>query len=359
MPTWALRGRTGRAVRGRSGRSERDTARNEAGPPRRGRRGGGLHGARGLLRSRRGFGTLARRLCTVTLLVLAPYLFGGCKRPETFEVTLSVRSEASDTSALALTQASLEEALRSAVAKHRGFRIEGQAAEPWRLALEVPLLRLAQAEGGTARIAVAHVLLSARHGRGGAAREYEGGGLSERDAGSTQADGQRALGEALAAALEEAVGSLHALLWATRKPDPALIADLSSERPELKAGAVRVLLERRRPEVLPILLGELQTQDAVRVRRAIGQLVELGRPEAVEPLIELGRGKSYGFVREIVYAVGALGGPEAEAYLDTVAEGHDQGEVRAAAREALNELRAGRRKPQAPTGQERPIEERR
>jgi HEAT repeat protein len=71
----------------------------------------------------------------------------------------------------------------------------------------------------------------------------------------------------------------------------------------------------------------------------VGGLVQIGDPKAVPALIELMRGKEPGFSKEVVFAIGAIGGDEAQAYLYTVAQGHEEGPVRQAAQQALDELR--------------------
>src|SRR5262249_11978653 len=108
--------------------------------------------------------------------------------------------------------------------------------------------------------------------------------------------------------------------------------------------AIRSLSARKNPAVEQALVEKLRGNDPEGVRRAIGGLVELKSPSSVPALIELARGKDSGFLREIIFALGSIGGEEAEAYLYTAAQGHDQPAVRAAAQQALDELRgrAGR-----------------
>jgi hypothetical protein len=126
---------------------------------------------------------------------------------------------------------------------------------------------------------------------------------------------------------------------AERKVDVALVKDLHSSDFAVREAAAQVLVQRRRPEVIPELERLLQSQEPSRVRRAMGGLVELKAKSAVPTLIDLARGKDLGFLREVIFALGSIGGEEAEAYLFTVSQGHDQPLIRDAADEALAELR--------------------
>jgi hypothetical protein len=117
-----------------------------------------------------------------------------------------------------------------------------------------------------------------------------------------------------------------------------LVRDLESGSPRVRDQAVRELADRRHPAAVPGLIERLGDDDARAVDRAIGALAEIGDRRAVGPLIDLGHRRGGRDLAEIARIVADLGGPEARSWLDTLAIGHEDGEVRSAAGEALADL---------------------
>jgi hypothetical protein len=150
--------------------------------------------------------------------------------------------------------------------------------------------------------------------------------------------------DALDQALAHAVGEAKGLIEFAPMKDEALAARLTQGDEAGRAAVVRLLARRRNQAALPALLGRLGSPDLQEVRGAIGLLVELGSAEAVNPMIEAAGARGPVVAREVVYAVGAIGGDDAEAYLDLVASGEDDPVLRAAAEQALEELRTRKQK---------------
>ena len=147
-----------------------------------------------------------------------------------------------------------------------------------------------------------------------------------------------AFGSALAEALRDASGSLVWQLQARKKSDAALLRDLKNPDARVRDYAIRALADRRNAAAVPYLIGQLDGDSILMVRRAMGALVAIGDRRAVRPLIDLSRRRPPQLVAEIIYALGSLGGPEVEAFLYTLESGSPDEEVRRAATEAFTEL---------------------
>jgi hypothetical protein len=148
--------------------------------------------------------------------------------------------------------------------------------------------------------------------------------------------------EALDGALGQVVREARALIELQDAREEVLVARLGQSDEATRDAAVRLLVERRSPRVLPTLLQRLKSDELASLRATMGLLVELRMPEAVDPLIEATRQRGPIVAREVVFAVAAIGGDDAEAYLDLIASGHDDALVRASAEQALRELRSRR-----------------
>ena len=122
------------------------------------------------------------------------------------------------------------------------------------------------------------------------------------------------------------------------RSDADLVRDLQSDDARVRGQAVRALADRRNPAAVEGLVEQLSDEDPPAADRAIGALAEIGDQRAVMPLIELGHRRGGRDLAQIARIVGDLGGREARSWLDTLAIGHEDAEVRAAAREALAEL---------------------
>lgn len=164
--------------------------------------------------------------------------------------------------------------------------------------------------------------------------------------GSGPEDRREATVRAVEGVLDDLAASAGALVKASGMKDEELVkvlddkaADAGSEL-RLKRFAVKVLADRKNPAAVPALLEQLKDDDLDEVRQAIGALVELKDPRAASAMIDAAHSRDNLFQREVVFALGAIGGEEAEAYLFTMAQGHDEPAIRAAAQQALDELKA-------------------
>jgi hypothetical protein len=144
----------------------------------------------------------------------------------------------------------------------------------------------------------------------------------------------RAMREAAA----DAAGAVSQRFTDGKKSDDALVRELQSPSPRVRDQAVRALADRRNPAAVPGLIEQLSSEDPRAADRAIGALAEIGDRRAVPALIELGHRRGGRDLAQIARIVGDLGGPDARSWLDTLAIGHEDGEVRAAASEALGDL---------------------
>jgi hypothetical protein len=153
---------------------------------------------------------------------------------------------------------------------------------------------------------------------------------------------QDAVRQAFETALALAAREAKALVDLEPATDEVIAGRLRDSDEAIRAAAVRLLVTRRNPAAIPVLVERLKSPDLDVVRTAVGFLVELKAAGAVNPMIEATRGQGPLVEREIVFAVGAIGGEDAEAYLDLLASGHDDPVVRDSAEAALRELRANR-----------------
>jgi hypothetical protein len=282
----------------------------------------------------------------LTVAFLSPV--GGCSKssPHPFD-SLEIRGETVlDNPILGLDAERVRQRLLEKLGSSGRFQsvaqsAKGQAGRAVKFELELPFTRLVQKDGNSGSYAEvgATVVIKRREPDGFATYEVVGVGQVKL-AGDDPVERLSATRRALDSALEQVVSAAHLQLAALEKSDGALIKDLTAEDARVREFAIRVLSARKNPAVQRSLLEKLQASDPDSVRRAIGALVELKEAGSVPALIELSKGKDPGFLREIIFALGAIGGEEAEAYLYTVAEGHDQPAVRAAAAQALKELRA-------------------
>lgn len=211
----------------------------------------------------------------------------------------------------------------------------------WALTLELPFTRESLRDGSAYSFAeVGATLELERRGEEGL-QHYQVVGLGEVRVEKKDAEARRtALREALKRALSQVAEAASMQMAAADREDAALLQDLQSQDDRVREFALRVLADRRNPAAAPLLIRQLQDEDPQLVRQAIGALVEMKARDAVPALIELVKDREIGFVQEVVFAIGEIGGTEAEAYLFTVAQGHDQPDVQAAAKQALDTLYA-------------------
>ena len=113
---------------------------------------------------------------------------------------------------------------------------------------------------------------------------------------------------------------------------------MTADAGELKLEAIRAVGERKLTSESPTLLKLLQHEDEAVRDAALGALVELRERKAVSVLAEQRSMRDQREMRKILDAISVLGGPEAQDYLGFVADGHEDAEIRAMAKEARNRL---------------------
>ncbi len=275
------------------------------------------------------------------LAAAAALLLGGaCSRgPGPIHITSIRAGEGAQAEPLreaGLDAGALEISAREALGA-AGFRL-GEGKRPHRARVDLVGVRFAPAQpGAAARVEVAVELELSP--------EESGDGTTAREAGTGTAtlSGPRpaeAWLAALGAASRQAADGLALAAAAATRPVDQVIRELEASEPRRRARAVQALADRRATEAVPALVRRLQDPDPEVSHLAVGALAQLRDPRAVGPLIELsGRGDAP-FTARLARIIGDIGGSEAEGYLLTLASGHPEPGVRAAAREALDELRA-------------------
>jgi HEAT repeat protein len=277
----------------------------------------------------------------IRLALVAALLAAGCSRggPGSVHV-VSVRVTGTPLGD-ALREAGLDDGALETAARDglgaAGFRT-GEGKRPHRAEVSVAGVRLVPPEvpGGPPRVEVAVelALSPAEPGQGGVAREAGTAAVP------VTGDPRQAWREAVRRAARAAADGLALAYVEEATPVDRLIADLSSEDPRVRDHAVRVLADRRSPAAVPALLERLQDEDRRVVHRAVGALAQIGDERAVPPLIELSRSADPTLAARLARIIGDIGGAEAEGYLLTIEAGHPDPRVRAAARDALADLRA-------------------
>jgi hypothetical protein len=233
-----------------------------------------------------------------------------------------------------LDAAALEEAVRAALGS-AGFRL-GDGRRPHAAGIDLASLRIVPggSVGPRAEIALEVVLRPAEEGP--PAR-------SERGSASVPISAFRSPAEAWRRALTDAAGhaaqGLAASVRAEAKGAEDLIADLASKDARVREEAVRVLGERRSRQAVPALIARLDKEEPRVAHKVIGALGQIGDERAIPALIELSHATTdAALTARLVRFIGDIGGAEAEGYLLTLSSGHPDRRVRAAAREALDEL---------------------
>lgn len=215
-----------------------------------------------------------------------------------------------------------------------GFRI-GEGKHSYRARVDVVAVRRRQADDGAA---VAEVILELELEPVGAAGEpvLETGVGAARAAPGTSSNAWRS---AVESAAREASAGLALALSEEAKTADKLIHDLRSRDARLREQAIRVLGDRRSEQAVPALVERLADPDPLLAERAAGALAQIRDPRAVGPLIDYSRRRDDGaHTARYARIVGDIGGSEARGYLQTLESGHVDPRVRAAAREALQDM---------------------
>jgi hypothetical protein len=215
-----------------------------------------------------------------------------------------------------------------------GFRM-GEGKRAYRARLGVTSVRRRPADDGSARVEITVDLELTPLGAEGEPVLETGVGAARASPRATP-DAWRA---ALEAAAREASAGLALALSEEAKPSQELIRDLRSKDARVREHAIRVLGDRRTQEAVPALIERLGDADALLAERAAGALAQIRDPRAVGPLIDYSRRNDDGLhMARFARIIGDIGGNEARGYLETLESGHVDPRVRAAARDALQEM---------------------
>jgi hypothetical protein len=126
-------------------------------------------------------------------------------------------------------------------------------------------------------------------------------------------------------------------IW--RGGDKEVSAALAADAGEARAEAIRVVAERRMTGEVPALL-KLLSSDEENVRdAALGALVEMRERRAVTEIAKQRSMRDQREMRKILDAIATLGGDEAVEYLSFVADAHEDEEIKAMAKQALERLK--------------------
>jgi HEAT repeat protein len=296
-------------------------------------------------------------MCRLAILVVLSGGLLACGRGTVHVASVGVSAglHAEALQSVGIDRAALTAAARGGLAA-AGFRM-GEGPRSYRARLEVVAVRKRLVEDGAALAEIAVELelsptpddgpgehQSARAGRGGPVLETGVGSIRVPAGGSVEA-----WAKALESAVREASTGLAQALSEEAKPVEKLVRDLRAREPRIREQAIRVLGDRRARAAVPALIERLADPDPLLAERAAGALAQIRDPRAVGPLIDYSRrdddaGRAARFAR----IIGDVGGSEARGYLLTLESGHLDPRVRAAAREALQDM-AEREREQGPT----------
>lgn len=267
--------------------------------------------------------------------LLALLWLSACHRERYFVVHVDVSNALWPQETSLVTPSEVKRVFLSQVARIPGLQQVNEEQVPKdapRYALDFTPALLGSPTQGGAVVAT----LTVRRAQGGFAARYPMEVEVQFAGGVGPARVQAALEQATARVVDTARLQMAALEAPVRK----LREDLASNDPRVRSFAVARLAETHDPAAVPGLRAALKSADPDEVRRAIGGLVELRDRGAVPELIEVAHGRPPEFQREVIYALGEIGGDEARGYLYTISEGADLEPLRAAAKEALQELEA-------------------
>jgi hypothetical protein len=115
-------------------------------------------------------------------------------------------------------------------------------------------------------------------------------------------------------------------------------AALNGQDSNLRMEAIRAVAGRGLADEVPVLLQLLSHDDEVTRDTALGALVQMRERRAVAALTRSRSMHDRREMRKIIDAVAAIGGKEAADYLSFVADAHEDEELRAMARAAIERL---------------------
>ena len=116
-------------------------------------------------------------------------------------------------------------------------------------------------------------------------------------------------------------------------------AALASDAGEARTEAIRVVAERHLTGEVPTLLKLLSSEEETVRDAALGALVELRERRAVTEIAKQRSMRDRREMRKILDAIATLGGDEAVEYLSFVADAHENEEIKAMAKRALERMK--------------------
>ena len=119
---------------------------------------------------------------------------------------------------------------------------------------------------------------------------------------------------------------------------PEIASALNSADNDLRVEALRIVAARNLRSEIPTVLRLLSDEEENVRDAALGTLVALRERSAVKALAESRQMRDAREMRKILDAIATLGGREAQEYLSFVAETHDDAEIRAMAKAAIERL---------------------
>lgn len=120
--------------------------------------------------------------------------------------------------------------------------------------------------------------------------------------------------------------------------EKAIVSALASSDGDLRLEAVRIVGTKKLRRELPAILGLLSDDDEATRDVALGAVVAMGDRSAVRALADSHQMRDTYEMRKVLDAVASLGGQEAKDYLAFVNETHDDADIRAMAKAALDRL---------------------
>jgi hypothetical protein len=121
--------------------------------------------------------------------------------------------------------------------------------------------------------------------------------------------------------------------------EQAVSAALAADAGEPRTEAIRVVAEHHLTNQVPTLLKLLASEEETVRDAALGALVELRERRAVTEIAKQRSMRDQREMRKILDAIATLGGDEAVEYLSFVADAHEDEEIKAMAKQALERLK--------------------
>jgi len=239
-----------------------------------------------------------------------------------------------DNSRVAFDEGALGRVAGEALRARAGLGASDGPGTPYRLRITLALEESPEGDKATLRAVLGARIEPIGNEPGALTFDDSAAGEKTADAGPRGAQWDAFLAK-LSADLMKTLGARVRLLLGD---SAALLDALGSPEPELREEAVRLAAERRETSAVPMLVKLLSSEDLVMRDRAIGALAAIGDRRAVRPLTEVARFRDVSDLPKVLDALASIGGDEARVYLDFVATGHEDSDMRALAKSALQRL---------------------